>query len=355
MLTVSAMSHFTILRTYALLDDPSSVPPHVRVGFTDYTVTIKDIYPKAHFHRLVLPRIYLPIEPEQVRDLRALLCLPREQARAILLALKRDGEAAKRDIEKEMREQHGFVWPIQMGFHAVPSLEYVPVPLKHLRHVHMHVISTDFLGQYYKKKKHANSFHPRMGFFIHIDEVIRWYDPDIEPTWFAMKTAIDKDEYNKILARDPLCPHCDEQYRTIPKLKKHLMDVFKKAKAAASERNAAAAAAAGSLPEPSSDSTGTAPAGDAPAAAAESGPGVASIAAPIDPHPGITPIIANPAVDPLAEQHGEMSTEAGTGQKRKHSETQNDPAGVIDVDALPDPSPAKRPQLGPSVGEPSSS
>ncbi|OSC99115.1 hypothetical protein PYCCODRAFT_1416667 [Trametes coccinea BRFM310] len=311
------MSHFTILRTYALLDDPSSVPPHVRVGFTDYTVTIKDIYPKAHFHRLVLPRIYLPIEPEQVRDLRALLCLPREQARAILLALKRDGEAAKRDIEKEMREQHGFVWPIQMGFHAVPSLE----------HVHMHVISTDFLGQYYKKKKHANSFHPRMGFFIHIDEVIRWYDPDIEPTWFAMKTAIDKDEYNRILARDPLCPHCDEQYRTIPKLKKHLMDVFKKAKAAASERNAAAAAAAGSLPEPSSDSTGTAPAGDAPAAAAaESEPG-----------------------------HGEMSTEAGTGQKRKHSETQNDPAGVIDVDALPDPSPAKRPQLGPSVGEPSSS
>ncbi|KAI9064478.1 hypothetical protein FKP32DRAFT_1570725 [Trametes sanguinea] len=300
------MSHFTLLRTFALLDDPSTVPPHVRIGFTDYTVTIKDAYPKSYFHRLVLPRIYLPIEPEQVRDLRSLLCLPREQARAILLALKRDAEVAKREMEQEMREQHGFVWPIQMGFHAVPSLD----------HVHVHVISTDFLGQYYKKKKHVNSFHPRMGFFVHLDEVIRWYDPDIEPTWFAMKTAIDKVEYNKILGRDPLCPHCDEQYRTIPKLKKHLKDVFKKAKAAAQERNAAAANAAGNAS--SSEDTGTAAAGD-PA--------------------------TNTTTESGATQLGEGSAGATTGQKRKHYETQLDPLDIIDVDALPDPTPAKRQQL----------
>ncbi|KAJ3000439.1 hypothetical protein NUW54_g6780 [Trametes sanguinea] len=61
--------------------------------------------------------------------------------------------------------------------------------------------------------------------------------------------------------------------------------------------------------------------------------------------PGTTPIIANPAVDPLAEQRGEASAGAATGQKRKHNETQLDPLDVIDVDALPDPTPAKRQQL----------
>ncbi|CDO69517.1 hypothetical protein BN946_scf184785.g22 [Trametes cinnabarina] len=343
-----------------MLDDPSSVPPHVRISHTDWTVTIKDAYPKAHYHRLVLPRLYLPLEPDQLRDIRSLLCLPREQAKGLLLAIRRDAEVAKREIEEEMLKDHGFTWPIYMGFHALPSLEYVPPVLKHLRHVHLHVISGDFQGYYYKKKKHANSFHPRMGFFLNIDEVIRWFDPDIEPTYFAMKTAIDEDEYAAILKRDPLCPHCDGQFKTVVKLKRHLTNVFKEMKAAARVRSDAAAAA-GSVNAPAGDDASAA----APSAAVDgaaaggtaaprgTGPSESrpTSAAPTGANPANAPVIANPAVDPLLAFQNDAATAgsgtaAGTAQKRKHAESAREPSQVIDVDALPDPSPAKRPQLG---------
>lgn len=54
------------------------------------------------------------------------------------------------------------------------------------RHTHLHIISADFRGEYMRSKKHLNSFHPTLGFFIHLDEVLSWFGPDIEPTWFAM-------------------------------------------------------------------------------------------------------------------------------------------------------------------------
>ncbi len=54
------------------------------------------------------------------------------------------------------------------------------------RHLHLHIISDEFRGEYMKNKKHLNSFHPRLGFFLHIDEVLSWFEPDVAPTWFAM-------------------------------------------------------------------------------------------------------------------------------------------------------------------------
>ncbi len=59
------------------------------------------------------------------------------------------------------------------------------VPLD-ARHIHLHIISTDFRGEYMRSKKHLNSFHPTLGFFIHLDDVLSWFGPDIEPTWFAI-------------------------------------------------------------------------------------------------------------------------------------------------------------------------
>ena len=58
--------------------------------------------------------------------------LPREQARAVLLGLRRDALEAKRLIEEDMRARYGFVWDVLIGFHAVPSVEYVLIPLRHL-------------------------------------------------------------------------------------------------------------------------------------------------------------------------------------------------------------------------------
>ena len=57
------------------------------------------------------------------------------------------------------------------------------------RHIHLHIISDDFRGLNMKSKKHLNSFHPKLGFFLHLDEVLSWFEPDVEPTWFAMVRA----------------------------------------------------------------------------------------------------------------------------------------------------------------------
>lgn len=51
------------------------------------------------------------------------------------------------------------------------------------RHVHLHVISADLCSSAMKNKKHYNSFHPKLGFFIHLDEVLSWFDS--EPSYFS--------------------------------------------------------------------------------------------------------------------------------------------------------------------------
>ncbi|KAI0665228.1 hypothetical protein C8Q70DRAFT_39923 [Cubamyces menziesii] len=362
------MANITIMRTYAMVPDPTMVPDMFRICHTDTSVTVSDLYPKSIYHYLVIPRLPPTLKPEQMQDLRALLCLPREQARGILVRLREDALATVKLIEGEMMRQYGFTWPCHMGFHAIPTLEYVPVPLKHLKHLHLHVISSDFTGQYYKEKKHVNSFHPRLGFFLPIDEVIRWFDPDIAPTWFAMKAAIDKDEYMALLKTDPLCPHCDEQFRSVAKLTRHVNYVFRQKKeehrkrqeesrtmlavleaAAAAERSAEESNGAGPS-EAASGSNANAAGAEAPAAQ-DAPQNVA--AASTETELASDASVGEPAVE-VAEGSGVQSVEdAGAGasapvevgQKRKHSETQDDTPEVLDANALPDPSPAKRHQL----------
>ncbi|KAI0362144.1 hypothetical protein OH77DRAFT_1441395 [Trametes cingulata] len=282
------MAHITILRTYAMMD-PVQIPDSVKLCYSDTSVTIHDKWPKGMYHELVLPLIRPPLRPENLRDLRSLLMLPREEAKAILVGLRRDALEAKKLIEEEMVRQHGFSWGMQIGFHALPSVE----------HLHLHIVSSDFLGEGFKTKRHCNSFHPRLGFFLDIDEVIRWFDPDIEPTWFAMKASLEKKEYEDLLRGSMSCPHCDEPFKTMPKMHKHLLDVFDKMKDAEEERKLQAMRAA--------------------AAARDSPP---------------------PRIPTLEEIEARME------EKRKHDDVQDggEPE-VIDVDALPEPSPAKKQQV----------
>lgn len=204
---------YSQLRTYAMMD-PLKIPDAIRLCHTDTSVTIHDKWPKGMYHALVLPRVLPPYTMHDLADLRTVLALPRAQAHALLLGLKRDALEAKKVIENEMELTHSFAWEIRMGFHALPSVEYVPPELRHLksvpvvvggarcckrkeadaragltgscRHLHLHLISSDMIGEAFKTKKHMNSFHPKMGFFLDIDEVLRWFEPDIEPSWFAM-------------------------------------------------------------------------------------------------------------------------------------------------------------------------
>jgi hypothetical protein len=34
-----------------------------------------------------------------------------------------------------------------------------------------------------RNKKHYNSYHPKLGFFLHIDEVLSWFDA--EPSYYS--------------------------------------------------------------------------------------------------------------------------------------------------------------------------
>ena len=40
----------------------------------------------------------------------------------------------------------------------------------------MHVISADLVSKSLKKKKHYNTFHPKLGFFIHYKDVLEWFE-----------------------------------------------------------------------------------------------------------------------------------------------------------------------------------
>ena len=51
------------------------------------------------------------------------------------------------------------------------------------RHLHLHVLSSDLLSEKMKNKKHYNSFHPKLGFFLDIQEVLEWFDA--EPMFYS--------------------------------------------------------------------------------------------------------------------------------------------------------------------------
>jgi aprataxin len=48
--------------------------------------------------------------------------------------------------------------------------------------MHLHVLSADLCSDRMKNKKHYNSFHPKLGFFLDVDEVLSWFDA--EPSYY---------------------------------------------------------------------------------------------------------------------------------------------------------------------------
>ena len=46
----------------------------------------------------------------------------------------------------------------------------------YFRHLHLHIISADLCGEGMKKARHYNSFHPKLGYFLHLDDVLGWFE-----------------------------------------------------------------------------------------------------------------------------------------------------------------------------------
>jgi len=130
--------------TDALLDYVKNPQTYANeIIFQDKSLMIiKDKYPKAQHHFLIIPKIIIKNYSEI------------DQSHLPLIRNMR--KAGIKLIENLNEENVSF----RMGFHAVPSL----------KQLHMHVISEDFNSEYLKSKKHWNSF--TTDFFVTADNFI---------------------------------------------------------------------------------------------------------------------------------------------------------------------------------------
>jgi aprataxin len=174
------------------------------------TVALKDKYPKAHRHCLILPTAK-PI-PQDLPE------LTREHL-PLLRAMKAEAES--------LAEELGFRDHALIGLHAIPSLK----PL------HMHVISADLNieGSRIKSKQHYNSFST--DFFLDITKVLQQIEEDgglsIDEEYLRKMKGL-KDQHLK-------CAACGKSFpskQTFAELKKHqplcakAMQIYKEVTAA---------------------------------------------------------------------------------------------------------------------------
>ncbi|KAG6850541.1 hypothetical protein H0H93_012157 [Arthromyces matolae] len=207
--------NLNILRTYAS-KDPTSFPSSILFSHSNNSLAIYDAYPKSLFHFLLLPRVKSSFQGHDLTSLRALLKGDKKFAKAVVDSLKEDAVTLRKEIENEMVKRFGFKWNIWTGFHAAPSMP----------HLHLHVLSADLRSDAMKSKKHYNSFHPKLGFFLDIDEVLSWFDA--EDSFFKNQAELDPKTFEKLLKDDLVCFYCSSNMKNIPTLKAHLDEEWDK-------------------------------------------------------------------------------------------------------------------------------
>lgn len=169
----------------ASMDDPELL-----VRSDDKIVAIKDKFPKAKYHFLVMPK-------EEISSLRSL----NRSHVGLLRDMLQCGEqiaaetVAKADSKANVTFRH--------GFHAVPSMA----------RLHMHTISQDFDSPCLKNKKHWNSF--TTGFFFDAVDVIEILDS-------KGKVDLDKAKYEALLKEPLKCHVCRAVLANMPALKAHI-------------------------------------------------------------------------------------------------------------------------------------
>lgn len=153
---------------------------------------IKDAYPKAETHFLVIPNESF-LDILEVRQL-----TPSHYEKVCLL------HSIARQVAAERESKDGLKFNI--GYHGIPSLN----PL------HIHIVSDDFDSPSLKHKKHWNSF--TSDYFVPIGLVESWLS--------SGKTADSQlhsvDEFNAMLTLLLKCNHCKAEMKNIPTLKKHI-------------------------------------------------------------------------------------------------------------------------------------
>lgn len=169
--------------------DASMKDPDMVVQSDELTVTIKDRYPKAQHHYLVLPRQNIKSLKHLNKDHLSLLNIMLENGRFL--------------EEKLKAEDKSLVF--RRGYHASPSMA----------RLHMHVISQDFVSPCLKNKKHWNSF--TTNFFVDAESVVSMLEVNGE-------VSLDKVKYEEMLTLPLQCHVCREMMPNMPKLKSHIAE-----------------------------------------------------------------------------------------------------------------------------------
>lgn len=162
--------------------------PALVVKSDDQTVTIRDAYPKARHHYLVLPKDNIP-------HLRAL----NSTHLGLLEKMLSDGRA----LVAEVKAKEASV-TFRYGYHASPSMA----------RLHMHVVSQDFDSPCLKNKKHWNSF--TTDFFLDAEDVL---------SMLREKGKVELDVqgvYEPMLKLPLRCHVCGVELKNMPKLKDHI-------------------------------------------------------------------------------------------------------------------------------------
>ncbi|KAJ3614883.1 hypothetical protein NHX12_018452 [Muraenolepis orangiensis] len=164
--------------------------PNMQVYKDDKVVVIKDKYPKARYHWLVLPWESIP----NMKALRG------EEHGELLRHMQQVGERMVTQCKDSPALR------FRCGYHAIPSMS----------HIHLHVISQDFDSPALKNKKHWNSF--TTDYFIESQDVIQMLEK-------SGKVTV-KEGTSEMLNLPLRCHVCHKESATIPSLKDHLKTHF---------------------------------------------------------------------------------------------------------------------------------
>uniref|UniRef100_A0A8D2D996 Aprataxin n=1 Tax=Sciurus vulgaris TaxID=55149 RepID=A0A8D2D996_SCIVU len=159
--------------------------PKMQVYKDEQVVVIKDKYPKARHHWLVLPWASISSLKDVTREHLELLKHMHSVGEKVIADFAGSGKLHFR-----------------LGYHAIPSMS----------HVHLHVISQDFDSPCLKNKKHWNSFNTE--YFLESEAVIKMVQESGRVTV--------RDGMSELLKLPLRCHECQQLLPTIPQLKEHL-------------------------------------------------------------------------------------------------------------------------------------
>ncbi|KAH3902372.1 related to Aprataxin-like protein [Saccharomycodes ludwigii] len=162
--------------------------------YDDSCVIIKDSFPKAKYHLLILPRDH----KITIKDPKTLTFKEKSRYEKYIVW-------AKNYILETSKSNGGFdnnikINDIRVGIHYVPSLA----------NLHIHVITNDFVSDKLKYPKHYKAFNGP--FFVDWDQL------PLPPPYLTSKEA----EMKYIKLQPLKCSHCDYPFKNLPTLKKHL-------------------------------------------------------------------------------------------------------------------------------------